>query len=225
MMVDPDGELAWFVPLIIGVVVGGTSQGLASANAGGSFWDGNNIGQGALVGGAFGGVFAAATSPQLSDAVRGQKFRSNSKVLAGFVERGDHQGALNHFGFEGTYDPSRTEGHPGGTTRSGDIYYSETAFSSYDRLASIVDHEMFHRSNMLSGKYNNINGSIPFDLVGLEEHGAYMLNYKNQGFYPKHGFSFLDGIESSGAQGGLYDQYNLFESKWRHFIYKIPRRY
>lgn len=49
MMVDPDGKFAWFIPIIIGAVVGGTSQGIATANNGGNFFDG--FWKGAVIGG------------------------------------------------------------------------------------------------------------------------------------------------------------------------------
>jgi len=49
MMVDPDGQLAWFIPVIIGAVIGGTSQGITTANNGGKFFDG--FWKGAVIGG------------------------------------------------------------------------------------------------------------------------------------------------------------------------------
>jgi RHS repeat-associated protein len=62
--VDPDGEFAWFVPIIAGAILGGTSQGIAAANNGGNFL--NGFWKGALVGAAAGatgiGVSAGLTS-------------------------------------------------------------------------------------------------------------------------------------------------------------------
>jgi RHS repeat-associated protein len=69
MSVDPDGRLAWFVPIIIGAIIGGTSQGIAAENNGGHFFDG--FWKGALVGAA-----AGATGAGIGAAV-------NSTVLAG----------------------------------------------------------------------------------------------------------------------------------------------
>ncbi|MCC5939271.1 MAG: hypothetical protein JJU34_18475 [Lunatimonas sp.] len=58
MMVDPDGELAWFVPIIIGAVVGGTAGGVIAHNNGQDWWKGAIVG--GLIGAAVGtGVSAA----------------------------------------------------------------------------------------------------------------------------------------------------------------------
>lgn len=38
--------------------------------------------------------------------VRGEGWNSNDAVLANFVNAGDHQGALEYWGFEGKYDPN-----------------------------------------------------------------------------------------------------------------------
>jgi hypothetical protein len=60
MMVDPDGELAWFIPIIAGAVIGGVSQGIASSNSGGSFW--NGAWKGALIGAASGAAGIGASA-------------------------------------------------------------------------------------------------------------------------------------------------------------------
>jgi hypothetical protein len=220
--------------LALGVGEGAVTGMLGSALYGG------DLGQGALYGGIGGGILATATSPQLKNAFKGQGFRSNSKVLANFVAAGNYQGALDYFGFGGTFDPSKTGGNPGAThTETGEIWYSDNAFgiydvqggfkASYDRLYSVVDHEYHHRANVLSGKYVNVERPIPFDLVGLEEHGAYMVNYRRQGLYPRHGMSLRNNIEAYGLQGGLYGPseagFVTFQKKWWHFVYRIPRRY
>jgi len=337
--VDPNGELAWFIPVVIGAAMGGTSQGIIEANNGGNFFEGfakgaivggiagawgfgagtmlqntlgsfgsalaggavggfmgggmgssinggnfldgawrgavtglvgaglggigvgesfganvalgigegaatgalgaalfgGDVGQGALYGGLAGGVFATATSPQLRNAFKGQKFRSNSKVLADFVKAGDYQGALKYFRFQGTYDPSRTAGNPGVTdTKTGEIFYADNAFGVYDGngnftadysvLRSNVDHELFHRTSVLSGKYGG--KQITPEMRGLEEHGAYLRNYKRNGLYPGARKAGLEDIlNSHGLVGGLYDGTKFFQAKWWHFIYRIPRRY
>ncbi|MDQ3534652.1 MAG: hypothetical protein M3421_03395, partial [Bacteroidota bacterium] len=57
MMVDPDGELAWFVPMIIGAVIGGTAGGIHASN------DPNmSIGQGILLGATIGGLSGGAAA-------------------------------------------------------------------------------------------------------------------------------------------------------------------
>ncbi|WKZ60538.1 MAG: DUF6443 domain-containing protein [Cyclobacteriaceae bacterium] len=60
MTVDPDGKLAWFVPIIVGAVIGGTSQGIMAANNGGTFLGG--FWRGALVGAAAGAAGIGATA-------------------------------------------------------------------------------------------------------------------------------------------------------------------
>lgn len=58
MMVDPDGELAFFVPIIIGAVVGATAGGVIAHNNGQDWWKGAIVG--GLIGAAVGtGVSAA----------------------------------------------------------------------------------------------------------------------------------------------------------------------
>lgn len=57
MMADPDGELAWFVPIIIGAVIGGTVGGIHAAN------DPNmSIGKGILLGATIGGLSGGAAA-------------------------------------------------------------------------------------------------------------------------------------------------------------------
>ena len=52
MFVDPNGEVAWFVPLIIGAVIGGTAGGMIGHANGATGWDMfGYIAGGALIGG------------------------------------------------------------------------------------------------------------------------------------------------------------------------------
>ena len=61
---DPDGEIAWFIPIIIGAVVGGTSGAVMAGKAGAQgFWDwAGYIGGGALIGGLSGGAASGVTA-------------------------------------------------------------------------------------------------------------------------------------------------------------------
>jgi len=61
---DPDGELAWFIPVIIGAIIGGTSGAVMADNAGAEgFWEwAGYIGGGALVGGLSGGAAAGVSA-------------------------------------------------------------------------------------------------------------------------------------------------------------------
>ncbi len=158
--------------------------------------------------------------------IRGQGFRNNEKVFQNFVANRQQQKALEYFGFKGTYNPKETAGVPAITDpTTGAIFYGDYPFDdNFDRLAFIAYHEMKHRANVLSGKYNGV--VIDSVVEGLEEWNTYLYNYKNQGLYRKHGFDIVSRINSYGIQGLIYDQYTpLFSSKWWHFIYKIPRKW
>lgn len=60
--IDPDGELAWFVPVISGAILGGTTGGIVAANNGQDWWKG--VISGAFIGAAAGAVFSAAIGAQ-----------------------------------------------------------------------------------------------------------------------------------------------------------------
>ncbi|MFV0267430.1 MAG: RHS repeat domain-containing protein [Draconibacterium sp.] len=62
--VDPSGEIAWFVPIIIGAVVGGTSGAVMAGKAGAQgFWEwAGYIGGGALIGGMSGGAASGVSA-------------------------------------------------------------------------------------------------------------------------------------------------------------------
>lgn len=61
MMVDPDGQLAWFIPVIIGAVVGGTTGGIVAHNNGQDWWKGAITG--AFIGAAVGLGVSATIGP------------------------------------------------------------------------------------------------------------------------------------------------------------------
>lgn len=162
---------------------------------------------------------------QTTNLARGKGFRSNDAVLSRFVASGDQQGALNYFGFQGTYDP--TKKNPGETdVTTGAISYSAAAFTSYDRLFAVADHEAYHRRSVMSGKYEKFNGDIPFDVAALEEYGAYMYGYRRQGFYGQSGTPFAARLQYYGGNAGL-SQYHggAFSPPAWHVIYRIPRVY
>ncbi len=83
MMVDPDGELAWFVPLIIGAVIGGTAGGIHASNN-----PNMSIGKGILLGATIGGLSSGAAI--------GISAIGGGAMLAGAVG-----GAINGAGFSG----------------------------------------------------------------------------------------------------------------------------
>jgi hypothetical protein len=172
---------------------------------------------------------------QATNLVRGQGFRSNDQVLSRFVANKNYQGALDYFGFEGTYDPNNPlfeQSHGDAITNSntGDIYYRDAAFQkNYDFLYKVADHERIHSLNVRSGKHDNITDW--YIAKHEEEWSTYMHNYRNQGLYPKHGAEtdLIANINYHGMNANIY--YTLtrpnffFQKQWWHFIYKIPRRW
>ena len=62
--VDPSGEIAWFVPIIIGAVIGGTSGAIMAHQSGAQgFWEwAGYVGGGALIGGLSGGAAAGVSA-------------------------------------------------------------------------------------------------------------------------------------------------------------------
>ena len=173
--------------------------------------------------------FSAAILPQqFSNLVRGQGFRSNSQVFDRMM-RGDYtcQQILNYFGFRGTYNPDhayfKKEYSPGATNpKTGDIFYSDGAFSNnYDYLALVAHHESIHSRTVRAGRFDGN--------YALDDWNTYMENYKNQGLYPNYGNDLVTRINTSGTQAGIYGP-NVggsiippFSPAWWHFIYRIPR--
>lgn len=169
---------------------------------------------------------------QTTNFIRGKGFNNNDAVLKQFVNNNDYQGALDYFGFKGTYNPNysyfKISDDPGVTDPyTGNIYYNTTAFeNNFDRLYFIADHEMKHRSDVLSGKYKNVEFNDAF--VAGEEFNTYEYNYKRQGLYPNSGFNIKGRLNMYGTAAGL--DYNMilkysYSSPWYYFIYKIPRKW
>ncbi|MGM0653690.1 MAG: hypothetical protein ACQES4_13065, partial [Bacillota bacterium] len=223
----------------------GTAQGALTGGLDAALW-GNDIGNGMLWGGAGGAVFTTLTSENFSNWTKGKGFYNNENVFNNFktgkyrIPEGGtwQQEALDHFGYEGTYDPNaplfqRYGAHPGITDpQTGDIFYHDYPFEgNFDRLALTADHEMVHSRNVLSGKYNGVQ--IDFEVAGKEEWSTYLHNYRNQGLYPNHGTPLVSRINHYGIQGGIYEtvvspsgSYSTqFNRKWWHFLYRIPRRW
>jgi len=136
----------------------GTAQGAITGGLDAALW-GNDIGKGMLWGAAAGAVFTTLTSENFSNWTKGKGFYNNENVFNNFkagkygIPEGStwQQEALNHFGFEGTYDPNaplfqKHGAHPGITDpRTGDIFYHDYPFEgNFDRLALTADHEMIH---------------------------------------------------------------------------------
>jgi hypothetical protein len=159
---------------------------------------------------------------------RGQGFRSNDAVLNRFVNAGNQQGALDYFGFEGTYDPTKPSGgdyimsedYYGATDPvTGSISYGNAAFSSYDNLYSTAMKEQFHNQRIQ-------NGVKPKTL-----------DIQKMKYYPKEALGFKHAFRNSGLySNSSINNYGMANSYWfqsygvslipnspLNFIYKIPR--
>jgi hypothetical protein len=174
-------------------------------------------------------VSAMILPERTTNLIRRQRFRNNDQVLANFVANKQYQRALNYFGFKGKYDPTndlfKLEGagdaifHP----KSNGIYYRNNAFQhGYDYLYAAYMEEQFHSTDYLIAASKA--PSEVFDLHNYEEWRAQMYLYKNQGLYPNSGNNWVQRINYYGIQSGLYSP-SVFNSKWWHSIYKIPRRW
>ncbi len=91
--IDPDGEFAWFLPVIIGAAIGGTTQGIAASNNGGSFL--NGFWKGDLIGGAAELTGVGATAGLAGTTLAGTASAGLGATIAG----GAIGGAANGAGF------------------------------------------------------------------------------------------------------------------------------
>ena len=158
--------------------------------------------------------------------------RSNSKVLAHFIAAGNHQGALDYFGFEGSYDPdiSTPSYVPGGKSYygvtdalTGEISYGDLAFSSYDNLLGTYYKEIYSSMRVKSGigierSEFPINGTT----VLPEEAKGFRYAYYHNGLFSKSTVDFLNLANQYWLQVGGEQ---LIQNKWWNFIYRLPRRY
>ena len=171
---------------------------------------------------------------------RGQGFRSNDAVLSRFVEAGNHQGALDYFGFKGDY--------VGGDGQSNfwfnkkdhskfGIRYTDGAFDSYDALFNTYMKESFHMRRFARNGLDGLElgDSDVFSIANMpEERLGVIHQYKNQGLYRKDIYNYLKAIGNTESfinsynNSGLYNTpypYTPYSPSWWHFIYKIPRRW
>lgn len=167
---------------------------------------------------------------QTTNFIRKGRFINNDKMLSRFVAATDYQGALDYFGFEGTYDPiNKKTSDPAETdTHTGNILYNENAFNSnYDNLHFLADHEFRHQHNVRSGKYDGVQ--ITQKMNDAEEYPTYIYNYKRQGLYLNIDKESLGWrINGYGTAAGINPEilfkYQFFKPWW-HVIYRIPRRW
>ena len=162
--------------------------------------------------------------------VRGQGFRNNDAVLSRFVAAGNQQGALDHFGFEGTYDANKK--NPGSIDINGNIYFNEVAFENgYHYLRSIAMEEKFHQLDLKTGNYAGVDWNDELQYLinhGIGEHKAKLYIYQRQGMFYKYKYSnLISDINKDGRDAGIYFEGNMsgktFSPELWHFIYRIPR--
>jgi hypothetical protein len=177
-------------------------------------------------------VSAMFLEEQATNLVRGQGFRNNDQVLSRFVDKGNYQEALDYFGFKGKYDPSIED--PGQfNTGDGNIYFNDKAFNqNYDYLRAVYAEELFHSQDYLVYKsqapdwmINEPNLELRKELLNnFEEWRAQNYLYKKQGLYPNSTVDWIQRINYYSFKSEMFTD-KLFESKWWHSIYKIPRRW
>jgi hypothetical protein len=212
--------------LALGTGQGALTGGVGSALNGEDFWEGAKWG---AIGGA---VMTTLTSENISNAFKGEGFKTNAKAFDAMLERGvGKQSIVDYFGMDATFDASmsadakfwyRTDGSDYG------INLGVSAFDSYDVLKSNYLKESFHMKRYLSGNLEIVpDAYTPQMKLGLEEFAGAKWNYRNQGLYPKSPTRFYNIIKNVESQylSPFGTSYNSFEKKWWHFMYKIPRRY
>ncbi|MBS1775108.1 MAG: hypothetical protein JSS64_02375, partial [Bacteroidetes bacterium] len=218
----------WYGNTAYGALLG------AGAGAANAAINEQNVGSGALWGGIIGGVVGFATSENTINAIRGQGFRSNDAVLSRFVASNNQQGAVDYFGFQGTYDPSpqnvdyvESNRYFGKTDPStAQISYGDLAFSSYHTLKSTYYKEMYHYNRFVRGippakYYSDFPNYDPNVLYAPEERLGFIHQYKNHGLYRSYTGNPLSQIKYYGVNGGGL----TFKTHMFDFIYKIPRRW
>jgi len=181
-------------------------------------------------------VSAMIFPEQTTNFIRRGKFVNNDKMLSNFVSAGDYQGALDYFGFEGTYDSQSKKlaymegegSYYGRTTKSGEIFYGNYAFGSYDDLFATYIKESYHRNKVISGnsfETQEVPKGAEYLSIYPEERLGFIHAYKNQGLYSSSRINFLSQI--SFYQLGCFNlsPSNYYQAKWWHTIYKIPRRW
>jgi len=154
MMVDPDGELAWFVPIIIGAVVGGATGGVIAHNNGQDFWGG--VLKGAMTGAALtatmgkAGVFGANVKSGMAAYA---KAKAGTKLAN--VASNSFSGALN---MVNNYDPDAGVGHMLGNFAAGYIGSYAGIEESYAFGAFFTGGALTSMNDLLHGRIENEYG-------------------------------------------------------------------
>jgi hypothetical protein len=170
---------------------------------------------------------------QTTNLVRGQGFRSNNSVLQRFVANGDHQKALDYFGFEGTYVPGEGESltYKNTTTGATGIRFRDGAFGSYSTLLSTYTKESYHLARLNKGGWEYADADVLDWKRQPEERLGVIHQYKNRGLYYKDKYPFFKLIKNvetriNNLNNGFYNTpyyYTPYQHRWWHVIYRIPR--
>ena len=232
MMVDPDGELAWFVPLIIGAVVGGATGGAIAHNNGQDFWSG--VLKGALAGFALtatmgkAGLLGAKVKTGMAN-FAAAKTGKLSKVISN-----SFSGGLN---MANNYDPDAGVGHMLGNFAAGYIgsaigigekdavgaFFTGGALTSMnDILHGRIENEYGLAQSFVGGGLSALAGKSFSDVTkdakkwldkdlfakyGLQNVAANFAYDKEQAFFKKpiaiHGAAFMMGGIGASLQQGI----------------------
>lgn len=124
-------------------------------------------------------------------------------------------------GYEGTEYTGSTN------PETGEIYYGNLAFDSYDNLYSTYTKESYTQRSVR-------NGTVAIDADFASDPSTMGLRY-----YPEEALGFRYAFKRTGLfyntatnnfqQANTYwhtsYQVNLIQKRWWHFIYKIPRKW
>lgn len=181
--------------------------------------------------------FSVAVLPEhTTNFVRGQGFRSNDAVLNRFVAANNHQGALDYWDIEGTYNPNRsgsksveTDGiygkkgaYYGYTDSNGGIFYGDLAFTSFDNLYGTYYKESYSSKQIKSGNgFETCNSCEKDQRLYPEEAKGFRYAARNRGLYSNSKVDQLGQANSYWMQayGELF-----ITNQWVYkTIYRIPR--
>jgi RHS repeat-associated protein len=132
VFVDEDGELAWFAPILIGAVVGGTSGGIIAHNNGIEWWKGAITG--AFIGAGIGAYAAPAlgASGMYTTTTTGVKVATDGWGIATSIINGSNinmvLGGLNGAGGENLWKFGLVGAGSGAFTATGGIGLAEKGF-------------------------------------------------------------------------------------------------
>lgn len=223
--------LSFGADLALGVLQGGFVGGLDA------LLFGNNVGKGILYGALSGAVMTTLTSEYVSNLCKGKGFNSNETIFQRFkseeymTPNGSswEKEALKYFGFKAEYDPFLEIGGNYSPVED-QIKIGPAAFESYDKFAFIYDHEVKHKSDIISGKIKANEEAFTTEFAAIEWR-THAYSFANQGKYPNHGYAIKGALKDfeSIATNIFGTPLSLFKEGYINFkfeqLYRIPRRW